>query len=163
YQFTPHDTMDWDAAQVPAVTDLEWQGRTRKVILWGNRNGLLYVLDRSTGEFLSGKPFVQVNWMNGFDEKHRPKLAPPSAAGPGKAEVLPGSATNWESPSYSPRTGLFYIPSRDGGSNGIITSDRPIYHAIRAFDPHTGEKKWEFKGNDAGFNGVLSTASGLLF
>jgi alcohol dehydrogenase (cytochrome c) len=163
YQFTPHDTMDWDAAQVPSLTDLEWQGRTRKVILWGNRNGLLYVLDRSTGEFLSGKPFVQVNWMNGFDENHRPKLAQPSAAGAGKPEVLPGNATNWESPSYSPRTGLFYIPSRDAASNGIITSDRPTYHAIRAFNPHTGEKKWEFKGNDALFNGVLSTASGLLF
>src|SRR5207344_2031279 len=59
YQFTPHDDMDWDATQVPVLTDIEWQGRPRKVILWANRNGIMYVLDRATGEFLLGKPFVE--------------------------------------------------------------------------------------------------------
>jgi alcohol dehydrogenase (cytochrome c) len=161
YQFTPHDTMDWDATQVPVLTDIEWQGRSRKAMLWGNRNGLMYVLDRATGEFLSGKPFVEVNWMNGFDEKGRPKRVAPNVAG---SMVLPGSGTNWQPPSYSPTTGLFYIPSWDGANSGIVESASPNYGAVRAFDPHTGEKKWEFRGNDAHFtSGVLTTASGLLF
>ena len=59
YQFTPHDEFDYDATQIPVLTDIQWQGRQRKVMLWANRNGFWYVLDRATGEFLQGKPFVQ--------------------------------------------------------------------------------------------------------
>src|SRR5262245_24900429 len=65
YQFTPHDEFDYDSTQIPVLTDLQWQGRTRKVMLWANRNGFFYVLDRVTGEFLSGKPFVKVTWADG--------------------------------------------------------------------------------------------------
>ncbi len=72
YQFTPHDEVDYDSTQVPILVDMEWQGRPRKVMLWANRNGLAYVLDRLTGEFLLGKPFVRVNWMEGFDKAGRP-------------------------------------------------------------------------------------------
>jgi alcohol dehydrogenase (cytochrome c) len=123
----------------------------------------MYVLDRATGEFLSGKPFVEVNWMSGFDERGRPKLVPPNAD-TGRRIVLPGSGTNWQPHSYSPKTGLFYIPAWDGGNNGIVETARRNYGAVRAFDPHTGEKKWEFRGTDAIFSsGVLTTASGLLF
>jgi len=60
YQFTPHDTHDWDAAQIPVLTDLEYQGRLRKAMLRANRNGMMYALDRITGQFLYAKPFVQV-------------------------------------------------------------------------------------------------------
>ena len=81
YQFTPHDEMDYDAAQVPVLADMRWpdnsgQSQPRKVMLWANRNGLMYVLDRTNGQFLMGKPFVKVNWMDGFDEKGRPKRVP---------------------------------------------------------------------------------------
>ena len=76
YQFTPHDEMDYDSTQVPVLADLEVKGRMRKVMLWANRNGLMYVLDRTTGEFLQGKPFVKVNWMDGFDAKGRPQRVP---------------------------------------------------------------------------------------
>src|SRR5205085_2465624 len=69
YQFTPHDEVDYDSTQVPVLADIQWQGRPRKVMLWANRNGLAYVIDRTTGEFLLGKPFVKVNWMDGFDQK----------------------------------------------------------------------------------------------
>ena len=65
YQFTPHDVQDWDSAQTPLLVDLPWQGQPRKAMLWANRNGLLYVLDRTTGAFLMGRPFAEVNWMNG--------------------------------------------------------------------------------------------------
>ena len=76
YQFTPHDEMDYDSTQVAVLADMEWKGQPRKVMLWANRNGLMYVLDRVTGQFLSGKPFVDVNWTNGFDEKGRPMRVP---------------------------------------------------------------------------------------
>ena len=76
YQFTPHDEVDYDSTQVPILVDMEWQGRPRKVMLWANRNGLAYVLDRVTGEFLLGKPYVRVNWMEGFDRNGRPQRVP---------------------------------------------------------------------------------------
>jgi alcohol dehydrogenase (cytochrome c) len=150
YQFTPHDDRDWDAAQVPVLADIQWQGRPRKVMLQATKNGLWYVLDRLTGQFLMGKPFVEVNWMSGFDEKGRPVRTPKSSNS--DTPVLPQFVgTNWYPPSYSPSTGIFYIPSSSA-------------NAIRAFDPQTGEKKWEFKRNDAVFTaGALTTASGVLF
>src|SRR3954466_13725836 len=111
YQFTSHDELDYDSTQVPVLVDLQWQGRPRKVMLWANRNGLAYVIDRVTGEFLLGKPYVKVNWMDGFDAKGRPQRVAgkvPSAAG---TLIMPHvlGATNWAPPSYSPRTGLFYV------------------------------------------------------
>src|SRR5581483_9027340 len=63
YQFTPHDNMDWDATEIPVLAEIDWQGQRRKVMLMANRNGLMYVLDAVTGQFLLGKPFVEVNWM----------------------------------------------------------------------------------------------------
>jgi alcohol dehydrogenase (cytochrome c) len=111
YQFTPHDEFDFDSTQVPVLADIPFQGNVRKVMLWANRNGMWYVLDRGTGQFLSGKPFTKVNWLDGFDAKGRPKkVLEPTADG---TLVYPNNqgATNWYSPSYSPRTGLFYIPS----------------------------------------------------
>jgi len=56
YQFSPHNEFDWDSVQVPVLADLEWNGHPRKVMLWANRSGVFYVLDRTTGEFLMGKP-----------------------------------------------------------------------------------------------------------
>ena len=111
YQFTPHDEFDYDSTQVPVLADMLWQGRQRKVMLWANRNGFWYVLDRATGEFLRGKPFVRVNWAEEIDSKGVPKrLLNSSEQG---TLVYPNNqgATNWYSPSYSPRTGYFYIPT----------------------------------------------------
>jgi alcohol dehydrogenase (cytochrome c) len=111
YQFTPHDEFDFDATQTPVLAEIPWQGTTRKVMLWANRNGMWYVLDRTNGQFLSGKPFTRVNWLDGFEPNGRPKrLLQPTAEG---TLIYPNNqgATNWYPPSYSPRTGLFYIPS----------------------------------------------------
>ena len=111
FQFTPHDEFDYDATQVPVLADIGWQGRTRPVMLWANRNGFWYVLDRATGEFLSGRPFTKVTWTSGLDSKGRPQdVVRPTADG---TVVYPhfAGATNWYSPSYSPRTGLFYVPA----------------------------------------------------
>jgi alcohol dehydrogenase (cytochrome c) len=196
YQFTPHDEFDYDATQIPVLTDLEWRGRTRKVMLWANRNGFWYVLDRTNGEFLQGKPFVRVNWAEGIDAKGVPKRV--LNATPEGTLVYPNNqgATNWYSPSYSPRTGLFYVPSwMDTSSTytkgpaeykpgnqyvgrfptmpvaplrtgpGAVNQRLPeeAWGAIQAFDPKSGELKWQFKMSDVTDSGVLSTASDLVF
>jgi len=107
FQFSPHDPYDYDSVQVPVLANADWQGSARKLMYWGNRNGFFYVLDRSTGKFLSGKPFVKVNWASGLDANGRP-IATPQPPG---VPTYPGiqGGTNWYSPSYSPSTGLFYL------------------------------------------------------
>jgi alcohol dehydrogenase (cytochrome c) len=188
YQFTPHDEMDYDSTQVPVLADIQWQGRPRKVMLWGNRNGIFYVLDRVTGQFLLGKPFVKVNWMNGFDEKGRPMRVAgkvPTAEGSIVTPTVLGG-TNWYPPSYSPSTGLFYISAWEntgsiavkGGRLPRATGNTPMaqtnltpnfkteeegYGVVRAIDPKTGDRKWEYRMNDITWAGVLTTASDLLF
>ena len=196
YQFSPHDEFDYDSVQVPVLADMDWQGGPRKVMLWANRNGFMYALDRTTGQFLLGKPFVQVNWATGFDEKGRPMRTPGKLPTPEGTLIFPGNqgGTNWYSPSYSPRTGLFYIPTWDNYSSVFIKApveytegrrfmgasprsiigglrgpqqntrkDNEGFGAVRAFDPKTGEKKWEFKMADVTDAGILTTASDLLF
>ncbi len=111
YQFIPNDPWDWDAMQTPVMVDAEWQGQPRKLLYWAHRNGVFYVLDRTNGKFLSGKPFVKVTWLAGFDENGRPKVQPKSLPTAEGTLVYPGvqGGTNWYAPSYSPRTGLFYL------------------------------------------------------
>jgi alcohol dehydrogenase (cytochrome c) len=107
FQFTPNDGYDYDAVQVPLLVDTDWNGEARKLMLWANRNGYFYVLDRITGEFLSGTPFVKVNWSSGLDDNGRPIPTPQPEGMP----TWPGNqgGTNWYPPAYSPRTGLFYF------------------------------------------------------
>jgi alcohol dehydrogenase (cytochrome c) len=107
FQFTPNDAYDYDAVQVPVLVDMDWQGKPSKLMLWANRNGFFYVLDRVTGAFLSGTPFVKVNWASGLDARGRPVQTPQPPGSP----TWPGNqgGTNWYPPSYSPRTGLFYF------------------------------------------------------
>ncbi len=72
YQFTPHDVYDFDAVQIPVLADITFRGAPMKALLWANRNGIYYVLDRTNGKFLSGTPMGKVNWMSGFDANGRP-------------------------------------------------------------------------------------------
>ena len=109
FQFTPHDVYDYDSTQVPVLGEINWQGSMRKVLMLANRNGIFYVLDRATGQFLIGKPFTKVTWTSGLDEKGRPQnMVPLTEDG---VLVYPGvqGATNWYSPSFSPHTSLFYV------------------------------------------------------
>jgi alcohol dehydrogenase (cytochrome c) len=107
YQFSPHDHHDYDAVQVPVLADIMWNGGPVKAMLWANRNGIFYVLDRATGKFLLGKPFVRVTWMSGFDAAGKPIQAPE----PNGVPIYPGmqGGTNWYAPSYSLSTHLMYI------------------------------------------------------
>jgi alcohol dehydrogenase (cytochrome c) len=107
FQFTPNDPYDYDAVQIPVLVDGMWNGAPRKLMMWANRNGFFYVLDRANGQFLAGYPFIKLNWASGLDAKGRPILTPQPEGMP----TFPGlqGGTNWYSPSYSPRTGLFYV------------------------------------------------------
>jgi alcohol dehydrogenase (cytochrome c) len=111
FQFTPHDEFDYDATQVPVLAEIEHNGQTRKVVLFANRNGFFYVLDRTNGEFLFARPFSKVTWTSGLDAKGRPQnMVRPTAQGTVVYPHLAG-ATNWYSPSFNPKTGLLYVAS----------------------------------------------------
>ena len=109
FQFTPDDPYDFDSVQIPVLADIERNNTDFKVMLWANRNGFYYVLNRETGRFLSGRPFVRVNWADGLDDSGRPIETPQPPGSPTYPGVQGG--TNWYSPSFSPRTELFYIPA----------------------------------------------------
>ena len=118
YQFTPHDTHDWDATQNPVLVDTEFLGQTRKVLAWPNRNGFFYLIDRTNGKFLSAKAFVKQTWNDGFDYESngRPKLVPGMEPTPeGNDKVWPGidGGSNWMAHSYSPLTKLLYVFARE--------------------------------------------------
>jgi alcohol dehydrogenase (cytochrome c) len=124
FQFTPNDAYDWDAIQVPVLVDTTWRGAPAKLLMAANRNGFFYVLDRVTGKFLLGKPFIKVNWASGLDEKGRPIQTPQPPGQP----TFPGQqgGTNWWSPAYSPRTGLFYVGAWEDVS-GVFSSQSATY------------------------------------
>jgi alcohol dehydrogenase (cytochrome c) len=108
FQFTPHGAYDYDAVQIPVLAELPLlSGSSAKVMLWANRNGFFYVLDRASGKFLHGRTFVKVNWASDLSDHGRPIETPQ----PPDSPTFPGiqGGTNWYSPSFSPRTGLFYV------------------------------------------------------
>jgi len=196
YQFTPNDEWDFDSVQVPVLADLSWKGKPRKTMLWGNRNGFFYTLDRTSGQFLQGKAFVKQTWAVGIDEYGKPIKAPGKSPSVSGTDVWPGvqGGTNWYAPSFSPHTGLFYVTAWEdyhtnyftwdqeyeagksytgGGARGPIPSLRrePFlkwgpewgYGVVRALNPTTGEKVWDYKMRDVSDSGILTTASDLLF
>ena len=184
FQFTPHDVHDWDAIQIPVLADIELEGEPRQAMLWANRNGFYYTLDRATGEFLLGEALAHQTWAEGLDSNGRPIRRPntfPSRTGTLVAPIA-GGATNWWSPAYSPRTGLLYVNAFDGEALFFIRDEEyvegdtylgggtetplPIDHyhsAIRAIDPATGDVRWEFPMTPRSRAGVLATAGDLVF
>jgi alcohol dehydrogenase (cytochrome c) len=187
YQFSPHDEFDWDSTQIPVLADITIRGTPRKVLMFANRNGVFYVLDRTNGEFLLGKSFVKTNWYSGFEPNGRPirpadKL--PSAQG---TLIYPGNqgGTNWYSPSFSRVTGLFYIPAWENSSGsyrkgellvyregqgfmgqgpGRGATNEDVFSSIIALDPRTGDRQWAFRlSAPSTESGVLSTRSNMVF
>ena len=184
FQFVPHDVHDWDAVQVPVLVDDEWEGKPRKLVYWAHRNAFYYVLDRETGKFLTGKPFATQTWAKGLDRNGRPIRLPNIDPTPEGTYIFPGvqGATNWYSPSYNPQTKLFYLAAWENRSvyrkgeqeyspgNRYIGSvplidlpDDPGHGAIRALNPKTGEKAWEYKLHTKPWAGVLSSAGKVVF
>ncbi|MFN8059741.1 MAG: PQQ-dependent dehydrogenase, methanol/ethanol family [Vicinamibacterales bacterium] len=182
FQFTPHDTHDWDANQIPVLADLTIDGAPRKVVIVANRNAFYYVLDRATGEFLVGRAYAKQTWAKGLDGKGRPIVIPgtePSEKGTLVYPSLQG-ATNWFSPTFSPQTGLFYVSVREMGSvyyktdvefeegsyftgGGESRLADEAWGAVRALEATTGRQVWDFKLPSPPWSGLLSTAGGLVF
>jgi len=116
FQFTPHDLHDWDSTQIPILLDTQFRGENRKALAWANRNGFYYLVDRTSGTFLTAKAFVKQSWAEGFGEGVRPELIPGNEPTPeGNDRVWPGvdGGANWMSHSYSPLTRLLYIFARE--------------------------------------------------
>jgi alcohol dehydrogenase (cytochrome c) len=183
FQFTPHDTHDWDSNHVPILFDAKIGDRKRKLVAIANRNAFYYVLDRVTGEFVAGRPYAKQTWATGLDAKGRP-IQLQGAEPTEKGKLLypnANGATVWFSPSYSPQTGLVYVAVREigamyfkrdmeykigtfyagGGENELPADDS--FGAIRALDAATGAQRWEFRLHSPPWAGVLSTAGDLVF
>lgn len=182
FQFTPHDTHDWDSIQVPVLFDATVGGKPRKLLALANRNGFYYVLDRVTGKFVAGQPFVTETWAKGLDESGRPILNPNTEPTPKGTLNFPDGhgGTNWNSPCYSPLTKMFYVSSREisaytisgkdrvdfpgfGGGGRITLGGDDAYGAVRALDAVTGNRKWEYKLLAPTEVSTLATAGGLVF
>ena len=178
FQGTPHDTHDWDAAEVPVLVDGTFRGTPTKMLMQASRAGYFFVLDRATGKNLLTKPFGPVNWAKGIDEKGQP--IPDPAKEPSRDGVLiaPNEAglTNYRSPSVDTREGLFIVSAQDSygiyffkpehGDYGWAGADYNVWGKglLKAIDYQTGEIKWtkDLHGGAAGA-GVLTTATGVLF
>lgn len=185
FQFTPHDERDWDSAQTPILADILVKGVDRKVICWPNRNGFYYVLDRSTGEFLVGVPYVEQNWADGLTAAGRPV---PSKESNTIGHLIRPSVIggmNWQPAAFDPRRSLIFVPAMEGAS--VFTKSEPDKivrgstgqllgswgavvklpaHSMRALDAATGAKRWVYnppRGQNGDHSGVLATAGGLVF
>jgi alcohol dehydrogenase (cytochrome c) len=185
YQFTPHDLHDWDATEVPVLADLTIAGQPRKVVMFANRNGFYYTLDRTNGKLIVAKPFVVTTWAKEVGPDGRPILLPgniPDEKGSMTCPDVTG-ATNFWPPAYDPSQRLFFVNAREvcatyyawkqeyvpgerytgGAGQRARGPDQRAYGALRAIDPTTGERRWEFEYISPSTSGLLSTASGLIF
>ncbi|MDO5620022.1 MAG: PQQ-dependent dehydrogenase, methanol/ethanol family [Paracoccus sp. (in: a-proteobacteria)] len=129
YQETPAENWDYTSTQHIILSDIEWQGETRKVFMHAPKNGFFFVVDRTNCQFLSAEPFVKVTWASGYDETGRP-IEDPMARSPGGEvwETIPSAfgAHNWHPMSYNPQTGLVYIPAQ--GVPGVQQPDPDWQH-----------------------------------
>ena len=185
FQFMPHDLYDYDATEVPVLVDASYKGQPRKLLVQANRNGFLYVLDRTNGAFLNAIQFSdKLTWAKGIDEKGRPILTGkiPTAEG---TEICPSfvGATNWYSPSYNPdQNRLYFLALEDCGTfflkpeefgegrtyyaTGVRRSrNAKTLRKLLAYDLATNKFVWEYPliGEKDSSAGTLATATGLVF
>lgn len=184
FQFTPHDTHDWDATETPVLIDAMFRGKMRKLLIHADRNAFYYVLDRETGEFLHGKAFSRQTWATGLDDAGHPIVKPGTDPTPEGNYTCPDAngATNWAAPSYDPRTNLFFVAVREAcaiyssetktpragaGYTGTGQQEDEVVGApgyIRALDPATGDTRWDYPIQEGSPSaGVLGTAGGVVF
>jgi quinohemoprotein ethanol dehydrogenase len=129
YQTTPGESWDYTAVQQLTLADVEIGGRQRKVVMQAPKNGFFYVLDRLTGELISADPIAKITWASGVDPRTGRPIETPQARYTDGATTIspgPGGAHNWQPMSYSPRTGLVYIPASE--SSFVYTRDTQFEH-----------------------------------
>jgi len=180
FQTSPHDTHDWDSAQVPVLIDGQIDGRPRKLVAQAARNGYYFLIDRTNGQSITTVPYVDfMNWSLGVNAKGQPINNPAKDAAVDGVLVSPGSATNWPPPSFSPKTGLLYVGTSQSYSLQYLTDtdERPEGYGggnvipggggregyIKALDYRTGKVRWRHALTEGGAMGLLTTAGDLLF
>lgn len=190
YQTTPADTWDYTSVQPMMMADLNWQGRQRKVIMQAPKNGFFYVLDRATGELLAADPYVEVNWATHVDLKTGRPVEVPGAAYKDKGTYIrpgPLGGHNWQAMSFSPTTGLVYIPAQDNGryfeqptgqftytpneynlglgpiGRNVERYDIPSKGRLLAWDPVARKPRWTAEYGNYWNGGTLATAGNLVF
>jgi len=188
YQYTPNDVYDVDSVDEQVLADIQINGQPRKVMIQANKNGFLYVVDRTNCKLIAANPYVKVNWASKIDlATGRPVLTDIQkrfAAGE-EVEIWPSRGTNAVPIAFNPTTGLIYattwnvpriqklappketIPGKD--STGVV-SRQPVIKPgdvvghLLAINPVTGDKKWEIPLTDLpSSSGMLATGGGLLF
>ena len=175
---SPHDTHDWDAVEIPVLVDADFHGQPRKMLMQSSRNGFFFVLDRATGKSLLTTPFGPVNWNIGIDKLGRPIPNPDKEPAPDGRLIAPdeGGMTNFRSPSFDPKTGLFIVDAHPSysiyfakpadGAYGWAGADYGLWGkgVLEAIDYQTGKIRWSHDlGPDGSGAGVLTTDSGLTF
>jgi alcohol dehydrogenase (cytochrome c) len=179
FQASPHDTHDWDATETAVLFDGDIDGRPRRLLAQASRNGYFFVLDRATGQAIVSTEFVKTNWSRGHDGKGQPIPDPAKQPQVDGALVSPdqSGATNWQSPSFSPRTGLFYVSASRAFSVWYLydASDNPAGWGgtdrggwgeamIEALDYRTGTVRWSHRWPPGTARaGILTTGGDVLF
>ncbi|MFP6835092.1 MAG: PQQ-dependent dehydrogenase, methanol/ethanol family [Pseudomonadales bacterium] len=196
YQTTPGDTWDYTAVQHMILADIEIEGEARKVIMQAPKNGFFYVLDRTNGEFISAEAYVPVTWATRIDsETGRPVENPDAHYANAVKTIRPGplGGHNWHPMSYSPNTGLVYIPALDlawkyaqdnafkyqpeDWNLGVATSEmapskdpdeliealQDVKGHLAAWDPVAQQEVWRVQHPMTWNGGLLSTAGNLVF
>lgn len=178
FQPSPHDTHDWDAVETPVLVDADFRGQPRKMLMQTSRNGYFFVLDRTTGKSLLTVPFGPVNWAKDIDENGRPVPNPDKEPAPDGRLIAPdeGGMTNYRSPSFDPKTGLFIVSAHPSygiyfakpadGTFGWAGADYGVWGkgVLEAIDYQTGKIRWTHElGRGGSGAGVLTTDSGVTF
>jgi quinohemoprotein ethanol dehydrogenase len=195
YQTTPGESWDYNSAQDMSLATLKIDGKDRRVILHAPKNGFFYVIDRDTGKLISAKPFVKVTWASGVDLKTGRPIENPEARSKDKPIMVfpsPAGGHNWHAQSFSPKTGLVYLPVQDmpglhdprgidaktwhRNGFGLDAAYRPIVTkgvlpgaggakiaALIAWDPVAQKKVWSVPLPGALNGGVASTGGNLVF
>ena len=180
FQYTPHDLHDWDANQPIVLVNTKWRGQDRKLLLHANRNGFLYVLDRTTGKpLLATKMVDKLTWASGIDQTTwQPNLLPNNETADQPVLTCPPvrGATNWYSTAYNPSTRLYYVmtvedcgtyrKAEDGGYGRYNNPADPPKKVLRAFNIETGKAEWQVDMPgpvQSNYAGVLTTSGGLVF
>ncbi len=194
YQQTPGDNWDYTSTQPMILADIKLGGKPRKVILHAPKNGFFFVIDRATGKFISAKNFVDVNWATGYDEKGFPIETALARSADKSYDSIPGplGAHNWHPMSYSPKTGLVYLPAQNiplslmdnkawkmnqttlgvpGSGQGwntatFINATPPTskpFGRLLAWDPVTQKEAWRVEHISPWNGGTLATAGNLVF
>jgi alcohol dehydrogenase (cytochrome c) len=178
FQASPHDTHDWDAVETPVLVDADFDGRPRKMLMQTSRNGYFFVLDRTDGKSLLTVPYGPVNWALGVDKQGRPIPNPDKEPARDGRLIAPdeGGLTNYRSPSFDPKTGLFivdahpsygiYFAKPEDGTFGWAGADYGVWGkgVLDAIDYKTGKIRWsKYLGPGGAGAGVLTTDSGLIF